>query len=642
MRRAARTLAAAVALLAPLALGVAPSSAEPDGGASVAHVESSGGKIRALISVPPDAEVDLSHVAASLDGDALQVTATPAGTNTTVHRTAVLAIDTSSSMARGGRFDAAKEAALAYLSAVPSDVEVGIVTFDSQVSTALKPTTDRAAAEDVVKGLDLSKGTLLYDGVDAAVTAAGDAGQRSILVLSDGADTGSSASIDDVASTIDDADALVDVVSLGQTGSALDALRAMTDAGHGSVIDSTGDALTQAFAHEAEILASQVLVTAPLPQGFHASEATLEVRLPVGDQTLVARALAQIAGTSHPSTSSTPESVPDAAPGGWDVPAWVLYAATAALAVGAIGIAVLLVPGPPAPMTIADRVAAYSRATRPDAAAKEPASEPVLDQAKAAAADILERHSGLNERLRRGLEAAGSEFKPSEWLLLHIGITFGAALLGLLLGGGSIWVGLLFLVLGAIAPPVYLKFRASRRRKLFSDGLPEVLQLISGALSAGLSLAQAVDTVTREGPEPIASEFKRVLVEARIGVELEDAFDGVAARFGSKDFAWAVMAIRIQRQVGGNLAELLTTVAATMRERQSLRRHVRALSAEGVLSAYILCGLPPLFAVYLFLTNRAFLDPLLHQPIGWAIDAGTILWMSLGTFLMFRMVKVEL
>jgi tight adherence protein B len=606
-------------------------------------VESSGGKIRVLVSVPPGTEVDLGGVTASLEGDPLDVAAAPAGTDDAVHRTAVLAMDTSSSMAEGGRFEAAKQAALAYLDAVPSDVEVGIVTFDSDVNTALAPTTDRSAAEDVVNGLDLSRGTLLYDGVDAAVTASGDAGQRSILVLSDGADTGSSASIDDVASTIDHTGALVDVVSLGQTGSALDALRSMTDAGHGSVIDSSGDALSQAFAHEADILASQVLVTAPLPDGFDASEATISVRLPAGDRTLVATALARIDDASTPGSAPAPTAVPETDPGGWDVPAWVLYAATAALGVGLIGVAVLLVPGPPAPMSIADRVAAYSRATRPDATAEAaPASEPVLDQAKAAAADILERHSGLNERLTRRLGAAGSEFKPSEWLLVHIGVAFGFALVGLLLGGGSVVMGLLFLLLGAFAPPLYLTFRASRRRKQFQDSLPEVLQLISGALSAGLSLAQAVDTVTREGPEPIASEFKRVLVEARIGVDLEDAFEGVAARFDSKDFAWAVMAIRIQRQVGGNLAELLTTVAGTMRERQSLRRHVRGLSAEGRLSAYLLCSLPPLFAIYLFMTNRKFLDPLLHDPRGWGLDAFGILWMGIGTFLMFRIVKVEL
>ena len=108
---------------------------------------------------------------------------------------------------------------------------------------------------------------------------------------------------------------------------------------------------------------------------------------------------------------------------------------------------------------------------------------------------------------------------------------------------------------------------------------------MSGSLAAGLSLAQSIDTIVREGTEPIASEFRRVLVETRLGVTLEDALEGVAERFESKDFEWVVMAIRIQRQVGGNLAELLDTVAATMREREYVRRQVAALAAEGKLSA---------------------------------------------------------
>ena len=122
---------------------------------------------------------------------------------------------------------------------------------------------------------------------------------------------------------------------------------------------------------------------------------------------------------------------------------------------------------------------------------------------------------------------------------------------------------------------------------------------MSGSLSAGLSLAQSIDTIVREGNEPIASEFRRVVVESRLGVTLEDSLEGVAQRMQSKDFEWVVMAIRIQRQVGGNLAELLLTVAATLREREYLRRHVKALSAEGRLSAYILGGLPPVFLIYL-------------------------------------------
>lgn len=630
-------------LLGPLAalLLAAPAHAAEE--ASIAHVESTGDGLNVLVSLPPGADVKMRRVTATLDGDALEATAEHAGTGAVVQRTAVLAIDTSSSMRKAGRFDAAKEAAATYLDAVPADVAVGIVTFDSDVTEALAPTTDRAAAGAVIDALELSKDTLLFDGVIAAVDAAGSDGQRSVLVLSDGADTGDSTSIDDVTAAITDADVLVDVVSLGQRGDALDVLAQMTDAGDGDLITATGGALAETFAAEADVLASQVLVTAPLPSGFAGTEATIEVTLPTAEGDLVASAFTTIAASSAPADETL--AVPDAAPEGWEIPQWAFYAGIGVLAVGLFLFALLLVPGKPKPMSISDRVAAYSTATRSPYAEPEPetaAADPVLDQAKAAAQGVLERHSGLNNRLTRRLGAAGSDFKPSEWLLVHIGVVIVAVLLGLLIGMGSIVVGLLFLVLGLAAPPLYLSFRASRRRKAFDNSLPEVLQLLAGALSAGLSLNQAVDTVVNEGPEPIASEFKRVLVEARIGVPVEDAFEGVAERFHSKDFAWAVMAIRIQRQVGGNLAELLKTVAGTMRERQFLRRHVNALSAEGRLSAYILCALPVVFLLYLLLTNKEFLDPLFYDPRGWILSGFGVLWMAIGAFTMFRMVKVEL
>ena len=149
---------------------------------------------------------------------------------------------------------------------------------------------------------------------------------------------------------------------------------------------------------------------------------------------------------------------------------------------------------------------------------------------------------------------------------------------------------------------------------------------MSGSLSAGLSLAQSIDTIVREGDEPIASEFRRVVVETRLGVTLEDSLEGVAERMESHDFDWVVMAIRIQREVGGNLAELLLTVAATLREREYLRRHVSALSAEGRLSCYILGGLPPGFLVYLALTKPDYVDADVHDAD--RLDPGAPAWPS--------------
>ena len=170
---------------------------------------------------------------------------------------------------------------------------------------------------------------------------------------------------------------------------------------------------------------------------------------------------------------------------------------------------------------------------------------------------------------------------------------------------------------------------------------PEALGLLAGALSAGQSLAQSVDTVAREGAEPIASELRRVLVEARLGVSLEDAFENVAERYESKDLAWVVMAIRIQRQVGGNLAELLTTVAATMRERGYLHRQVAALAAEGRLSAWVLGLLPPAFLIYLLVASPDYVEPLLHDPRGWVLLIGAAGWLGVGVFWMSRLIRVE-
>ncbi|WP_322936582.1 type II secretion system F family protein [Nocardioides bizhenqiangii] len=635
-------LAVLAALAAIVVVVLAPSTAwGADDEPSIAHVETTDDGLRVLVSVPPDADVDLGGVTGTLDGDKLSTTATSTGTDATVQRTTVLAMDTSDSMARNGRFEAAKDAALTFLESVPADVEVGIVTFDGEVSTALEPTTDRAAAETVVAGLELSKGTLLYDGILAAVDLAGESGQRSVLVLSDGADTGKVTSISDVTSSIEATATLVDVVSLDQENNprASAALSDLAASGQGEVIESTGDALADAFAAEAEGLAAQILVTAPLPTGFDAEEATVTITLPTASGELVASAFAKIQDAPDGATDQSTEPInPD---DGLRLPEWALYVGILVFGIGLVTAAVLLVPGKKQPMTIAERVAAHTGGSADAMGDDKSGSEPMLDQAKAAAAGVLDRNKGLEDKLAMRLAAAGSAYKPSEWLLLHVGVVVGSGIFGFLLGGGNIVVGILFLIVGFFLPRVYLSFLASRRRKAFNSALPDTLQLLSGSLSAGLSLAQSVDTITREGQEPIASEFKRVLVENRIGVSIEDAFEGVAQRFNSKDFAWVVMAIRIQREVGGNLAELLTTVAATMREREYLRRQVNALAAEGKLSALILSIMPPAVFVFVLITNGEYVEPLFTEAIGIAILTGAGLWLGVGVFWMSRMVKVE-
>ena len=236
--------------------------------------------------------------------------------------------------------------------------------------------------------------------------------------------------------------------------------------------------------------------------------------------------------------------------------------------------------------------------------------------AKSAAAQLLKRNKSMEMRINARLEGAGSQLNASEWLLIHTGITLASGFVGTLLGGGKLVIGLLFLVGGAVLPWLWLGRKRKKRRKAFNRGLPDTLQLMSGSLTAGLSLAQSIDTIVSEGSEPISSEFRRVLVETRLGVNLETAMSGVAERFDSKDFEWVVMAINIQRKVGGNLAELLETVAGTIREREYMRRQVAALAAEGKLSAFVLGGLPPLFLIYLVLTRWEYVSVLFTASTG--------------------------
>jgi len=196
-------------------------------------------------------------------------------------------------------------------------------------------------------------------------------------------------------------------------------------------------------------------------------------------------------------------------------------------------------------------------------------------------------------------------------------------------------------VVGYVLPVLFLKFAAARRAKKFEAQLPDVLTLVASSLSTGFSLLQALDAVARDADEPSAKEFSRALAETRIGADLNESLDHLADRMDSKNMRWTGMAIDIQRQVGGNLAETLLNTVATLRERQALSRHVKALAAEGKLSAYILIALPFGLFFYMLIANRKYVALLWTDPIGMGMSAGGLIAMAVGVFWMSKVVKVE-
>jgi tight adherence protein B len=269
--------------------------------------------------------------------------------------------------------------------------------------------------------------------------------------------------------------------------------------------------------------------------------------------------------------------------------------------------------------------------------------------------NISEQILGLSDKLTRErestaktamlLERADLAFRANEWYVLRaVAVVVTAAAAWLLSHGGAI-TGLLSLVggvlVGVFAPQMFLSFKAKHRAKKFESQLPDVLTLLASSLATGFSLAQGIDAVVRDASEPSAKEFSRALAETRIGATLEDTLDHLAKRMGSENLTWTTMAIRIQRQVGGNLAETLRTTATTLREREELKRHVRGLSAEGRLSAYILMGMPFGIFFYMMAVNRPYISLLWSGPIGWAMIGVGSLDMIAGYFWMRSVVNVE-
>jgi len=284
----------------------------------------------------------------------------------------------------------------------------------------------------------------------------------------------------------------------------------------------------------------------------------------------------------------------------------------------------------------------YGQATEPED------EDPDTSLAKTAliqrAVEITEQVAadrGLLSRAEIALERANLPLRAGEALFFYAAVVLVVTILGLILTG-AILGGIIIGAIAAILPIAAVNFMARRRRRTFMAQLPDTLQLLSGTLRAGYSLMQGVEAVSQEVSDPMGIELRRVVTEARLGRPLEDALDGTADRMGSPDFAWAVMAIRIQREVGGNLSELLLTVAETMIARERLRRDIRALTAEGRVSALVLGFLPVGLGLAIWVLNPEYVGRLFDTTIGNIMLGVALVAMAIGFFWMKKIIDIEI
>jgi tight adherence protein B len=317
----------------------------------------------------------------------------------------------------------------------------------------------------------------------------------------------------------------------------------------------------------------------------------------------------------------------------------VLLAALAAVAIIVIAIGVAMSGG----SGISDRLERYAstpEAKKASSGGQGGVAEMISNSEALARANKLVEQRDFGANLARDIARADLRLKPSEFLLIWAGSTLGIPLAMILLsplisafGNPLFW--LIGGFIGFLLPRFWLARRRNSRLGAFNKMLPDTITLIANALRAGSSFLQAIELVVRESRPPISTEFARVIREVNLGLPFDQALDNMVRRVRSDDLELMATAISIQHQVGGNLAEILDSIAYTIRERVRIKGEIRTLTAQQRMSGYVVGFLPIGLAGFLFIAAPGFMQPMFANPPAIAgLPAGVVI-LIFGGFMMF-------
>ena len=250
--------------------------------------------------------------------------------------------------------------------------------------------------------------------------------------------------------------------------------------------------------------------------------------------------------------------------------------------------------------------------------------------------------STIGERIARDLARADLKFKPGEYMALYVIAIVGGALIAYMAGGRLILSAFIGAVIGAFLPGLYVNNQKGKRLVRFNDQLPDMLNLVVNGLRAGYSTMQAMEAVSKELPAPICDEFKRVVQEMQLGIPMEKALENLLRRIPSEDLDFVVTAINVQREVGGNLAEIMDVISYTIRERVRIKGEIRALTAQAIYSGRALAIMPIGLLCILYFLNRTYVMEFFKNGFcGWIPLVVAGLLIVSGYFVMVRIGNVE-
>jgi len=537
----------------------------------------------------------------------------------------VLAIDASNSM-RGRPIVDAMEAARAFAARRRPDQRLGVVFFNDEVHVALEPTTDSARIDETVAALpELAKQTRLNDGAMAAIDLldAIDAPVGAVVILSDGADSGSTSQPADVVEAATDKRVRMYAVGLRSKRFSSFGLQALAENGVYSEAASS-EKLQPIFAELGRRLSNEYLIS-------YRSEAPLDSRVAV-TVTVEGFKRAGVAAYETPRLDVKVFDPSRASKSTWARPG-VLIGTASLIALLLGGVLFLLLR--PRQKSVSERVEGFAGVAVVDPGIERSAPPASL----LSTLDLrLSRHQRW-QRFKLDLELARIRTPATTVVLTTATTTLLLAWVLIVVAGRPV-TGVCTLLI-PVGVRMYARMRAARVERAFAEQLPDNLQVLASALRAGHSFTGALSVMCEDAAEPSRAEYSRVILDDQLGLSIEESMKIVAKRMSNADVGYIGLIATIQRESGGNTAEVLDRVTATVRERAQLRRLVRTLTAQGRIGAWIVTLLPVGLIAFLTLVQPDYLQPMVESPTGRIVIGVGLAFLLTGAAVLRRIVDIK-
>ena len=620
-----RALVFVAGLLAVLAAATAGPSGAATHAVRIAQVDTSRYPLITAVVIAPGSD-KLRQVPFTLQEGGKDVTATQTGGGAPA--AIGIAIDVSRSMA-GAPLAAAKKAAASFVNSKRKADSMSIYSFGHEANPVHGLDTDVNALGSSMNQvtLDTVQGTALYDSVIQASSELGTAPTltKVLVVLTDGDDTTHTK----LAAAVKAAKAgnvAIDAIAIGEGNHAVLKSLARQTGGHvfaadrsaagiASVYKQIGAEIRNTYRLQYHSTADGVVPLKVSLKGYTAATQKMDLTAPAAEIVAAGGTISKI--SKHSSSG---------------------LALAIVIGLLVLGLALFMVRIP-RETVLARRLDRYTTGER---------AQPTEERVKGLSLRNLlvlrgERSFGGSAYFKKVailLERADLPMRAAEFAAIQAGAALVVLLLGVIIGIGILYSFVLAIIAAAV-PQVVVRRKANARRRKFEDQLGDTLGAVASSLRAGQSFQQAMSTIALDGPEPMAKEFQRVETETRLGRPADEALQSMAGRLASKNFEFVVLAVNIQRQVGGSLSEILDMVSDTVRGRVQFARKVRALTAMGRASAYVLVGMPFFLAAMIFLIDRSYIRPLWTDSAGHIMVLVGLASMTMGAIVCRKIVNFK-